>query len=401
MNIIIYYEQFSFGGVDKHLYELINNWPNKRDFFTIITNQNNKGFKRIKTLLKKKTIKIIYFNSFSYSCFVNFLYENKISFLRFVFYFFQPIFLLLSVAKFSLLLKKFNKNSVILSSNGSYPGSWANIAMLIAAKFYKINKRVLLVHHEASYSRVISKPYDYFIDKLVSISLTNLICVSKATLSTIKIRRKFNYKHFKTQVIHNDIKIFEKNLKKKLFIPLRKKYLLFGILGRTEAYKGHEDVLYGISQINLKYRDRIRLLIIGEKDLPRIKFLKNLATKLKIRKNIVFVGYLPCNSQTIINNLDAVIMATRNFEGFGYTALEAIKLGKPLITTNVGAIKEFVSEQYAEIIKPKKIKKFTSTITKTILHYKFYKKRAKIYKKIHANKFEMSRLYRSFFSEKI
>jgi hypothetical protein len=54
MNIIIYYEQFSFGGVDKHLYELINNWPNKRDFFTIITNQNNKGFKRIKTLLKKK-----------------------------------------------------------------------------------------------------------------------------------------------------------------------------------------------------------------------------------------------------------------------------------------------------------------------------------------------------------
>ena len=29
MNVIIYYEQFSFGGVDKHLCELVNNWKNK------------------------------------------------------------------------------------------------------------------------------------------------------------------------------------------------------------------------------------------------------------------------------------------------------------------------------------------------------------------------------------
>ena len=63
-------------------------------------------------------------------------------------------------------------------------------------------------------------------------------------------------------------------------------------------------------------------------------------------------------SQTIVYNLDAVIMATRDFEGFGYTALEAIKLGKPLITTNVGAIKEFVNPKYVEIINPKILIKF-------------------------------------------
>ena len=54
MNIIVYYEQFSFGGVDKHLYELINNWSNKKDCFTIITNRNNKGFEKIKSSFKKK-----------------------------------------------------------------------------------------------------------------------------------------------------------------------------------------------------------------------------------------------------------------------------------------------------------------------------------------------------------
>ena len=398
MNIIIYYEQFSFGGVDRHLSELVNNWTNKKDSISIVTNKDNKGFQKIRNSLKKK-IKVIYFNSYSYSYFMNFLFKNKLSFLRFATYPFQPFFLLFSINRFLYLLKKINKNSVILSSNGSYPGSWANIAILIAAKIYNIKKRILVVHHEASFSRTFSKPYDFFIDRVVSRNLTNLICVSRATLNTIKTRRNLSYQYFKTQIIHNDIKILKKNLKKKLFVTLGKKYFLFGILGRTQAYKGHEDVLHGISHIDPKYRDKIRLVIIGENEFPRIKYLKNLAIKLKIRKNIIFTGYLTEDSQTIINNLDCVVMATRDFEGFGYTALEAIKLGKPLITTNVGAIKEFVSWQYVEVIEPKNVKKFTTSISKMVLNYEFYSNRAKAYMKTNTKKFEMSKLYRLSFTE--
>ena len=54
MNIIIYYEQFSFGGVDKHLSELVNNWTNKKDSISIVTNKDNKGFQKIRNSLKKK-----------------------------------------------------------------------------------------------------------------------------------------------------------------------------------------------------------------------------------------------------------------------------------------------------------------------------------------------------------
>ena len=88
-------------------------------------------------------------------------------------------------------------------------------------------------------------------------------------------------------------------------------------------------------------------------------------------------------------------MSTRDFEGFGYTALEAIKLGKPLITTDVGAIKEFVDPRYAEIIKPKKVKEFALVISKIISRIKYYKKRALIYKKKYNKKFEMPETYRS------
>jgi len=398
MNVIIYYEQFSFGGVDKHLCELVNNWKNKKDNITIVTNRNNKGFQKIRNSLKKT--KIVYFNSYSYSYFIDFLYKNNLSFLRFLSYFFQPIFLFLSIGKFIFLLKDINKNTIIMSSNGSYPGSWANIAIILAAKFCKIRKRILLIHHESSYSNIISWVFAFFIDKILSRSLTHLICVSKATLNTIKKRRNLNYNYFKTQIIHNDIKILEKNLKKKLFVSLKKKYCLFGILGRADAYKGHEDVLYAISQIDLKYRNKIKLMLIGLIDFGRKKFLKDLSIKLGIKKNIIFTGYLSSDSQIIINNLDVVIMSTRDFEGFGYTALEAIKLGKPLITTDVGAIKEFVDPRYAEIIKPKKVKEFALVISKIISRIKYYKKRAAIYKKKYNKKFEVSETYRSVFVDR-
>ena len=72
---------------------------------------------------------------------IDFLYKNNLSFLRFLSYFFQPIFLFLSIGKFIFLLKDINKNTIVMSSNGSYPGSWANIAIILAAKFCKIRKR--------------------------------------------------------------------------------------------------------------------------------------------------------------------------------------------------------------------------------------------------------------------
>ena len=115
-------------------------------------------------------------------------------------------------------------------------------------------------------------------------------------------------------------------------------------MGRADNYKGHKDVLFAINKMDKFYKKKFKLLIIGENRSKVINNLKNISLNLKISENIIFTGYMKEPSQTIVYNLDAVIMATRDFEGFGYTALEAIKLGKPLITTNVGAIKEFVNQ---------------------------------------------------------
>ena len=61
--ILIYYEQYGYGGVDTHLSELINNWPSKKDYFVILTNPNNEGFKFLKKKINFKNCKFIILNN--------------------------------------------------------------------------------------------------------------------------------------------------------------------------------------------------------------------------------------------------------------------------------------------------------------------------------------------------
>lgn len=397
MKILIFYEQFSWGGVDKHLEELLNDFIKKKIQIILITNRNNQGFNILKKKIKHKNIKFINFNSYSYSYIHDFLIKKKLEFILYFIAPFQPLILLFTIIRFFKLLKKFKNVKNIFSINGAYPASWANISIIYAAKLLNFKKRVMLVHHEASKPRLVLKLYNWLIDKLLSRCLTDLVCVSKATLSSIKKKRNLNFRLFKSKIIYNDLKIFQKNLSKKLFFNYKKKNFLFGILGRADNYKGHEDVLFAINKMDKFYKKKFKLLIIGENRSKVINNLKNISLNLKISENIIFTGYIKEPSQTIVYNLDAVIMATRDFEGFGYTALEAIKLGKPLITTNVGAIKEFVNPKYVEIINPKNPNQIYFSMKKILNDPNFFKKRAMNYKKLKNDKFLMGENFKKLF----
>ena len=62
MRIAIWWEQSSWGGVDKHLVDLILNWPCDSDFFYIFSNDSNEGLHRINSqLLNIKNLQIIRF----------------------------------------------------------------------------------------------------------------------------------------------------------------------------------------------------------------------------------------------------------------------------------------------------------------------------------------------------
>ena len=84
-------------------------------------------------------------------------------------------------------------------------------------------------------------------------------------------------------------------------------------------------------------------------------------------------------------------MATRSFEGFGYTVAEAMSVGTPVLASNVGAIQEILTKNEGRLFQPGNIDELTeSLIDFNINNNEWLKKstnaREKITKKFNSKK---------------
>ena len=91
-----------------------------------------------------------------------------------------------------------------------------------------------------------------------------------------------------------------------------------------------------------------RLIIIG--DGPLIYDLKNTVEKLKINKNVEFLGQL--NTLNIVNFLDYadVFVLSSIYETFGVVVLEALVRGKPIVITKCGGSEIFWDKENGLIV---------------------------------------------------
>ena len=101
-------------------------------------------------------------------------------------------------------------------------------------------------------------------------------------------------------------------------------------------------------------------------------------------------------SKTIIQNFDILVSLTRDFEGFGYSLAEAMANSVPVISTNVGGSKEFLSKKNANIVKPYDPRGVSLMIIDYIQNIKKWKKKAEFASKYIKKKFNsevMSKKY--------
>lgn len=406
MKILIFYEQYTFGGVDNHLKTLINNWPNKEDSFFILTNFENNGFDKIKKKILYKNFNFKKIKFFSINKFyTKFLLKKKLIKFKYFFYLIYPLIFLFSLINAYFLTKKYLKYDIFLTNNGGYPASWFSIFLSIFAGYFKFKKNIMLIHHCGVKDGFLFKYFGKFFDYLLSKNITDLITVSKATLNSLKLNRNFKFDKFKTNVILNDIvipkkiKISKKIKKIKNKNPQKK---IFGIVSRVERNKGHHVLLDAYKKLQKKNRNKIVIVFIGIfEDDEYFKFLNNKIKNLK-SSNIYFVGYVGDTSLSIIKTLDCLIMCTIDFEGFGLTILEALKVGTPIITTDVGAVKEFVDEKYSLVVKPNDVKSVSKAIIRVSNNYERIKNKSLNYKKFlcRIKKYKMSENYRGVFDAK-
>ncbi len=347
MKIGFYWIQKDYGGVDTHLLNLIKFWPSQDDQFIVFTNRDNDGFISIKDNLKKLGVKHFIFVSSGWE----FLNYKIIKILHYIFF---PIYFVYQVLNIIFEIKKFKLDCIIVQ-NGGYPGSFKSLASICASWVLKLNKRILIIHHGSLHNNVLRRFLEKYLDFIIPQLSSDVVTVSRATRNTLIYLRGWDPTRSPIRVIHNGIE----NKKIKKYKSLRKQLkvdndkILLGIVGRIDRYKGHEDLIIAISELPNEVRKKIRVVIIGKpKNKIELDRLKALAKKLNVLEYLIFIGYWKGDIREVISQLSILAMVTKDFEGFGYTILEAMSCKIPVLCTDVGAVKEFVNSDMVTIIPP-------------------------------------------------
>lgn len=120
-------------------------------------------------------------------------------------------------------------------------------------------------------------------------------------------------------------------------------------LGRLAPEKGVERVLKILPSLKTHWPS-IRLIIAG--DGPERPKLEGEASRLGLNKNVEFLGMIDGESVPhILNQATLVVMPSRQ-ESFGFVALEAALMGRPVVATKVGGLPEIIVHSETGLLVP-------------------------------------------------
>lgn len=200
--------------------------------------------------------------------------------------------------------------------------------------FSRSKNKILYCAHGWSFDKETSK-INLFLYKLVEKFLANF-CYKIINISNHDNRSANFINSSKMITIRNSIP--DLNIKAVHILAKNKnRRILF--VGRLDFQKG-VDILLNV--VNKYFqRKNIQLIVVGESLLENEKNIEQ-----KNTESIKFVGK---KSQSEVFNLlsetDALIMPSR-WEGFGLTALEAMREAKMVISSNAGALPELIINNY-------------------------------------------------------
>ena len=122
-------------------------------------------------------------------------------------------------------------------------------------------------------------------------------------------------------------------------------------------------------------------------------------TEYNLKKYFKILKYIKGDSLSVIKNLDLLVSLTRDFEGFGYSIAESLYVGTPILSTNVGGVKEFLNDKNSKLIKPMDISAISKSLKDFAYRRKVWKKRAYAGKKLIIKRFNSEIMSRKFLKE--
>ncbi len=117
---------------------------------------------------------------------------------------------------------------------------------------------------------------------------------------------------------------------------------LVGIIGRLTPIKNHRLFLEAIRSLMSSGLDRkARFLIVGDGELR--EDLEHLTQQLGLTNVVDFTGWLK-DVVPVYTDLDVLALSSNN-EGTPVTVIEAMATGVPVVATDVGGVRELISER--------------------------------------------------------
>lgn len=209
---------------------------------------------------------------------------------------------------------------------------WEHAFFVDELKNAKIKKVYLIRHYEAW-----GGPVD-LVDKTYKLDLNRIVI--SGWLKTL-IEEKFKVKVIGP--VHDGVNLEAFYRKKTDRFPSANKRI--GIMYRKSRWKGMQEGLLVFLNIQKEYQN-IDFVLFGEDILPIDRVL---AGKIK---NLKFIK-LPYKEQLrgIYNSLDIFVFPSLH-EGFGLPPMEAMACGAAVVSTDVGAVKEFSIHGKTALISP-------------------------------------------------
>ncbi len=243
------------------------------------------------------------------------------------------------------------------------PDSWLKLTIVpdrLKAFFYTfiyclfhIRKKSLVFSHSPEMGYIAS----FFTKKLIHLSHGNTNPMENPTFKAGKLFKGF-YNHIDKRLVRKAILYYTvgEPLKNKKFInqPILKpsdiiiksneqrKNIIFA--GRLEKVKKIETLIKIYNGLPEKIKDENLFIICGTGSL--LEKLKETVHLLDLENNIVFRGHLAYHDVLVeISNAKLMVMASE-FEGFPMSIAEALSLGTPVVSSNVGSIATVIKDNF-------------------------------------------------------
>lgn len=230
------------------------------------------------------------------------------------------------------LAAKLTQKPIVITVHEVWAGKWKEITGFSwwKSKFHEILERAIYC-----------LPYDKYIG-VSDATQKDLLKIGIQTEKVTRIYNGFDYQFWNPSNFNdkNVIKLREE-------LGLNGKWVYFS-WGRPGPSKGFECLIKAAPLIKKKIPHASFLLMLGSIDTYQKNYAKivKLIASLRLQNDIKIIPSVPYGELGYyIKAADCVLIPSIS-EGFGYTALEGIALGKPLVTSDAGALPEIISGKY-------------------------------------------------------